>query len=110
MLAAQHALDQLESSKTMTHREWGRRVATEIIPQWRAAEDPISSVKLPAESRLFPLRTALLEYLDQKRQALELLSNAARYNNSAELQRGTEVANDNRVKAQEVKALIQQVY
>jgi rhomboid protease GluP len=109
-IAAQHALDQLESSKSVTHREWGRRVAAEIIPEWQAAEDQISLVKLPAESRLFPLRVALLEYLDQKRQALELLSNAARYNNSEELQRGTEVANSNNAKAQEIKALIQRVY
>ena len=52
----------------------------------------------------------MLEYLDQKKLALELLGDAERHNNSEELQRGTEIANKNNAKAEEIKALIRQVY
>jgi rhomboid protease GluP len=109
-LTAQHTLDQLESSNKITHREWGRRLATEVIPKWQAAEDRISSAQLPVDSRLAPLRAALLEYLDQKRFALDLLSDAARYNDPEKLEWGTQASNKNNAKAEEIKALIQQVY
>lgn len=109
-LTAQHALDQLESSNKITHREWGRRVATDVIPKWQAAEDRISATQLPADSRLAPLRAALLEYLDQKRFALDLLSDAARYNDPEKLEWGTQVSNKNNARAEEIKALIRQVY
>lgn len=109
-LTAQHALDQLQSSNKITHRELGRRLQAEVIPKWQAAEDQIAATQLPADSRLVPLRAALLEYLDQKRFALDLLSDAARYNDPEKLEWGTQVSNKNNAKAEEIKALIQQVY
>jgi len=49
-------------------------------------------------------------YLDQKRLALELLSDAARYNDADKLEWGKQVAEKNNAKAEEIKALIRQVY
>jgi hypothetical protein len=109
-LAAQHALDQLEASSKITHHEWGRRVAADIIPEWQAAEDQISATQLPPDSRLAPLRADLLEYLDQKRFALDLLSDAARYNDPQKLEWGMEVSNKNNARAEHIEALIRQVY
>ena len=109
-LTAQHALDQLESSNKITHREWGRRLPAEVIPKWEAAEDQIAASQLPADSRLAGLRAALLEYLDQKRLALNLLSDAASNNDPEKLEWGTQVSNKNNVKAEEIKALIRKVY
>jgi rhomboid protease GluP len=109
-LIAQQALDKLEASTKITHREWGRRVAADIIPQWQSAEDRISATQLPVDSRLAPLRGALLEYLDQKRLALDLLSDAARYNDPEKLEWGRQVSNRNNAKAGQIKALVRQVY
>lgn len=109
-LIAQVELDKLEASNKITQREWGRRVAADIIPQWQSAEDRISATHLPADSRLAPLRGALLEYLDQKRLALDLLSDAARYNDPEKLEWGRQVSSRNNARATQIKALIRQVY
>jgi rhomboid protease GluP len=109
-LRAEQALDQLESTRKITHREWGRRVATEIIPDWEAAEDRVSDMQFPAGSPLLPLRAALIEYLDQKRFALDLLSDAARNNDPDKLEWGRQVSRKNEARAEEIKALIRQVY
>jgi len=109
-LVAQQALNNLEASNKITHREWGRRIAVDIIPLWQSAEDRISTSRLPADSRLAPLREALLEYLDQKRLALDLLSDAARHNDPDKLERGRQVSNMNDAKAEQIKALIGRIY
>lgn len=109
-ITAQHALYHLESSNKITGREWGRRLQAEVIPKWKTAEDQIAAAQLPADSRLVPLRAALLEYLDQQRFALDLLSDAARSNDPAKLELGTQVSNKNNAKAEEIKVLIRQLY
>ncbi len=109
-IAAQRTLDGLESSKKITDAEWARRVSAEMIPAWQAAEDRIKSVELPAESRLFPLRSDLLDYLEQTRLALGLLSDAVRDSDLEKLEKGKQVSAKNNVKAEAIKALIRQVY
>lgn len=109
-LTAQNALAQLASSNKITDHEWGRRLDAEIIPKWQAAEDQIAATQLPADSRLAPLRTALIEYLDQKRLVLTLFSDAARHDDPEKLEWAKQVSNKNNAKAEEVKALIQRVY
>lgn len=107
---AQNALGQLQSSHQITPREWGRRITTEIIPKWQVAEDRISPVELPADSRLFPLRAAMVDYLDKKRLSLQLLSDAARYDDAEKLREGTQAFNQSEAKATEIQALIRKVY
>ncbi len=94
----------------ITHHEWGRRLVADIVPKWQAAEDRLSAAELPADSRLVPLRTALLEYLDEKRFALDLLSDAARNDDSEKLEWGRQVSAKNKARAERIKALIRQVY
>ena len=53
---------------------------------------------------------ALLEYLDQKRLALDLLSDAARQNDPEKLEWGRQVSYRNKAKAEQIKGLIRQVY
>jgi rhomboid protease GluP len=109
-LTAQRALDSLESSSKITDLEWGRRVATEVIPKWQVAEERISSTQLPANSGLVPLRQALLDYLDQQRVALKLLSDAARYDDPQKRELGKQASDRNRAKAAEIRTLIRRVY
>lgn len=110
VVAAQNRLNQLEVAKKITDRDWGLRTATEIIPEWKTAEDRISSVELPPDSHQFALRVALIDYLDQKRAALELLSSGARDNNAAKLERGKQASIANEAKVGRIQALIRQVY
>jgi len=110
VLVDERALENLESSKAITDPEWGSRVATELIPKWQAAEDQISATQLPADSRLAPLRGALLEYLDQKRRALRLFSEAVRDNDPAKAESARRLADENSARAAKLRALIQQVY
>jgi len=39
-LIAQRTLDKLDASSKIMHREWGRRVAADIIPKWQSAGRP----------------------------------------------------------------------
>jgi rhomboid protease GluP len=109
LLTRQRELDQLKSTQQISQREWGRRVATEILPKWQAAEDRIYATQLPGDSRLLPLREALIEYLDQKRFALDLLSDAAQSGDVEKLQWGNEVSKKNQAKAREVEGLIRKL-
>jgi rhomboid protease GluP len=109
-LASQGALERLRTSHQITPHEWGRRITTEVLPAWQAGEDRLLASPLPAQSRLVPLRSAMLDYLDQKREALQLLSQGARYDNDRELERGTELLVKNNAESQQIQALIRQLY
>lgn len=75
----------------ITDAQWGEQIAGSVIPIWAAMEDRVKRDTLPAESSLNPLRQALLDYLDQRRQAVGLLSKAATDNDASELRRGQEM-------------------
>jgi len=52
----------------------------------------------------------MIDYLDQKREALQLLGQGARYNDAKELERGTDLLKQNNVQSQRVQALIAQLF
>jgi rhomboid protease GluP len=83
--AAQLVLDKLASGGLITRQEWGLRVARDILPLWEDAKTRFNSVRIPAESSLAPLPGELTNYLDEKRLALTLLSEAARDNDADKL-------------------------
>ncbi|MBS0420039.1 MAG: rhomboid family intramembrane serine protease [Proteobacteria bacterium] len=105
----QSRLDQLVSSNEITREEWGRRVRSNVLYKWEKAENQIADTKLPDSSRFVPLRTALLEYLEQKRFALDLLGEAARNNDPEKLEWGRDVNTRNKSKEQQVRRLIEQI-
>lgn len=109
-IASQNALEQLRASHRITPHEWGRRITSEVLPVWQAAEDRLSASSLPAASRLAPLRSTMLDYLDQKREALQLLGQGARYNDAEELERGTELLKQNNAQSLRIQVLIRQLY
>ena len=80
--AEQRVLDQLQISEKITRAQWGERLARDILPRWVAAEGRFASVHLPPESAFSPLPGQLVSYLDERRVALTLLSEAARNNDS----------------------------
>jgi len=106
ILAAQRTLDELERSKQITHPEWGRRLAKDILPRWEAAEDRLSAGQLPEQSPLYPVKTGLISYLDQKRFGLDLLSDAARSNDPDKLEWGNQVLNRNEQQMRALDSLI----
>jgi rhomboid protease GluP len=88
-VAAQNTLQQLAMAGTISDREWGRRVRDEVLPKWQVAETGIRAAPLPADSTLFPLRTAILQYLTDRQLALKLQSRGAQYGDSEEFKRGS---------------------
>ena len=109
-IASQKALEQLRTSHRITPHEWGRRITTEILPIWQAAEGRLATSPLPTASRLVPLRSAMLDYLDQKREALKLLGQGARDDDIEELERGTHELQQSNAQSQRIQALIGQLY
>jgi rhomboid protease GluP len=84
-LAAQSILDRLVSTGRITRREWGERVVRDVLPKWETAKNRFASVQLPAESTLALLPGQITDYLDEKRLALTLFSEAARDNDADKL-------------------------
>jgi rhomboid protease GluP len=88
-VAAQKRLQQLAVGRTIADREWGRRIRDEVLPKWQVAEAAILAAPLPADSPLFPLRIATLQYLTDRQLALSLQSHGAQFGDSEEFKRGS---------------------
>jgi hypothetical protein len=83
--AAQRILDQLQIERLITRMEWGERLAREVLPEWEAAEGRFRSVRFPTESESAYLKARIVAYLQARRQALALMSEAARNNDPDKL-------------------------
>lgn len=88
-LDAERALNQQRDAHTIATAVWGRRVTQEVVPKWQIAEARVALVKLPADSSLLPLRTALLHYLDERRMGYQLLGDGAAEDNAQQEDAGT---------------------
>jgi len=86
--AEQRAIDQQQIKGNITRAQWGELIARDILPRWEAAEGRFTSVHLPPESALAPLQAQIVSYLDERRVALTVLSEAARYNDAEKLRQG----------------------
>ena len=71
--------------------QWGQQIASTLIPTWVAMESRINNDALPPNSSLLPVRQALLSYLDERRQALTLLSQAGIRDNAWDFHQGGEM-------------------
>jgi len=78
-------VDKLANRGLITRHEWGERLARDILPLWEDAKTRFVTVHIPAESALARLPGQLTNYLDEKRLALTLLSEAARDNDEDKL-------------------------
>ena len=108
--AAQRALDQLEIKGKITHAAWGERLIQDVVPRWEAAKRRFASVHLPPESSFGPLPAQLVSYLNERRLALTLLSEAARNNDRDKLRLAREVLAKNRARQQELAARLPPAY
>jgi rhomboid protease GluP len=106
--AALLALNGLLSSHKITQTEWGSRIATQIVPRWQAAEDRLSQVALPPGARLAPLHDLSVAYFDQKRMALQLLSEAARDNDGQKVMQATRLSAQSKAKLAQIQTLWRQ--
>jgi rhomboid protease GluP len=86
--AEQRALDKQQIKGNITREQWGELIATDILPRWEAAEGHFTSVHLPPESTLAPLKAQIISYLDERRIALTVLSQAARSNDPEKWRQG----------------------
>jgi hypothetical protein len=89
--AAQAALGKLNKQHEITDGEWGRRMLQDILPRWKAAEDQLAAAELPEDSRFRPVRAEMLDYLDEKRTGLKLVSEGSFFNSRSKLQEGERV-------------------
>ena len=96
--AEQHAIDQQQVKGNITREQWGELIARDLLPRWEAAEGRFTSVHLPPESALAPLQAQIVSYLDERRVALTVLSEAARYNDAEKLRQGKVLFAKNRAR------------
>ena len=96
--AEQRAIDQQQLKGNITREQWGDLVARDILPQWEAAEGRFTAMHLPPRSALAPLQAQIVSYLDERRVALTVLSQAARYNDPEKLRQGKVLFARNRAK------------
>ncbi len=100
--AEQRAIDQQQIKGNITPEQWGMLIASDILPRWEAAEGRFTSVHLPPESALAPLQAQIISYLDERRVALTVLSEAARYNDAKKLRQGKVLFARNRARQIEI--------
>lgn len=84
-------LEQTLKQHKITDAQWGAEIASSVVPIWAGMETRVGNDTLPANSSLNPLRQALLDYIGQRRQALELFSKAAIGNDASDLHMGQEM-------------------
>jgi hypothetical protein len=77
-----------------------------ILPRWEAAEEHLSAGQLPEDSPLYPVKAGFIQYLDEKRFGLDLMSDAARYNDAEKLQWARQVMNSNEQRMRALDLLI----
>ena len=86
--AEQRAIDQQQSEGNITPEQWGELIARDTLRRWEAAEGRFASVHLPPQSALAPLQAQIVSYLDERRVALTVLSEAARYHDAEKMRQG----------------------
>ena len=96
--AEQSAVDREQLEGNITSEQWGELIARDVLPRWEKAEGRFSSVHLPPESKLAPLQTQIVSYLEEKRAALRVLSEGARRNDAQKLQQGKVLFAKNRAR------------
>ena len=101
--AEQRAIDQQQVKGNITREQWGELIARDTLPRWEAAEVRFSSVHLPPQSALAPLQAQIVSYLDERRVALTVLSEAARYNDPEKLRQGKVLFARNRARQIELE-------
>jgi hypothetical protein len=101
-------LDQQFQRQQNTERNWGEQISATVIPTWKAMEARMSGDTLPSSSSLYPLRQALPTYVDERRQALEMLCNGALTNNIWNTRRGQKMMAHSNDAARRVNQLLAQ--
>lgn len=91
----------------ITGPAWGSEIAATVVPTWGAMEARISGDKLPSSSSLGPLHEALLTYVGDRRQAIELISKASLENDPWKNRRGQQLmarSNDDAARVRQLLA------
>lgn len=101
-------LGQKLQSHQITQFTWADETSKTVIPLWVTMEDRMKADPLPASSPNAALKTALLNYLDERRQGLQLLAKGEHYNDNSEMQRGAALMRQSDDAAHQVRALIEQ--
>lgn len=104
--AEQRALDREQTKGNITPEQWGELIERDLLPRWEAAEGRFSSVHLPPESALAPLRAQIVSYLDERRFALMVLSEAARAHDAEKMRQGQELFARNRARQIELARVL----
>jgi membrane associated rhomboid family serine protease len=101
-------LAQKLQSHQITQFTWADETSKTVIPLWVTMEGQIKAHLLPASSPNAALRTALLTYLDERRQGLQWLAKGEHFNDNSEMQRGAALMRQSDAAARQVRALIEQ--
>ena len=108
--AEQRAIDQQQIKGNITRAQWGELIARVVLPRWQSAEGRLTSVHLPPGSALAPLQAQMVSYLDERRVALTVLSEAARYDDAEKLRQGTVLFARSRARQIELTRRLPPVY
>jgi hypothetical protein len=82
----------------------------DILPRWQDAEARLASVRLAPDSMLGHLQTRMIEYLEEKRSGLTLLSEAERRKNPAKIREAEAILEKNKMHEAQLAQLVRQAY
>jgi len=107
---ATNTLYRRETEGKITRPEWGRRMEKDILPQWQAAEARLASARLPTDSVVGRLQARLIDYLDERRSGLTLLSQAEIEQDPAKVREGMAILEKNKAHETELVQLLKTAY
>ena len=96
-------------SHRITQGVWAAQTAGNVVPIWSVMGRRIDADALPTASPMRALRQALLVYIDDRRDALQLLSQGVMRNSGADISQGNELIHRSDESGLQVRQLIKQV-
>ena len=103
-------LGRLAQAGIVGDAEFGRRLATSLLPPWQRAVDSFDATRLPPASALAPLQENTLEYVQGQRLALELASEAALHQDRDKLEWALDLLHKGLARRQELQRMSRQLY
>lgn len=78
----------------------------DIVPKWNAMERSITNASLSEQSKHYPLRQALLRYIDDRRKSCQLIAMAVRQNDQSLIEQANIVKKDANSQIEIIKKLM----
>jgi hypothetical protein len=106
----QAELGELAQKEKLSEAALGQHVAATLVSEWEAELARMHATGLPPHSRLEPLRSDVLQYIDGQRLGLELVAEGLQTHQKDKIERGTQLLKRAPERRNEIQTLSRELY